>query len=379
MGAHAQPVDDHPGLRPLAAAGEAAYRFGSSLLRRIRSRRGGGADGVTIVSVGNLEVGGNGKTPFAIHLLEYLTRGARRPVYVSRAFKGVAENLEAVTVVLPAGHEISPPVAAQTRLIHRHTATLHVEIGDEGAMVAVRCPSVPLLFNRRRERAVDIARRMFKPTHIILDDAFQTWSVRRDVDAVLLDAAEPFGNGKLLPAGRLREAPDALARADVIGLNGYTDGIDLDAFAERVRTLCGRRVPVFGVYRRVVVRDAATGEAVTERRQAAACLSSIARPASLERGLLAMGVDLRLAIRYPDHYRYTARDVERIGRLTGDRGINRLITTEKDWAKLSECPPAVPEIVLARLDLELTDEAVLAQIEKPQAVPAASQSSLQQS
>ena len=369
-GLHAEPLGEHPLFGPLSSAGEVLYRIGSSTLRRLRTGgRSRSRSSATVVSVGNIEVGGNGKTPFAIHLLQHLRAAGYAPVYLSRAFSGVAEHIGAVTVLVAEGTDVAPASDAGVRFVNRDSAGLAHEIGDEGAMVALRCPRVPLVFARRRAQGIALAERLFRPTHIVLDDAFQTWAVARDVDIVMLDAREPFANGRLLPAGRLREAPEALGRANAIGLNGYDDSVDIDAVRARVLALCGRSVPVFGVYRDIEVVEPA-GDAVARPDGAVACLSSIARPGRLEEQLTGAGFDVRLAIRYPDHYRYGAADVAHIARLLEERDLRSLVTTDKDWVKLREFPP-LRGLVIARLRLRLTTAEVLHHIEKPQAVPAA--------
>jgi tetraacyldisaccharide 4'-kinase len=360
-------------LSLVAAPGAALYRVCSERMRSSRLRRRQRTpDGTTIVSIGNLEVGGNGKTPLAIHLIEHLIRAGYRPVYVSRAFKSRAERIAAVTVVVPQGHGASPPLRSGVRLLSGHVRGLCRDIGDEGAMVAVRCPSTPLLFHRDRKRAIALAREAFQPTHIILDDAFQTWAVERDLDVVLLDAAHPLGNGRLLPAGTLRETPEALQRADCIGINGFEGDGGLEESATLVSERAGKALPVFGIRRRLQLLDP-TGDPVTDAPDGpTALVSSIARPRRFEGTMLSLGVEVALSIRYPDHHGYEPRDLDRCRRLVEDRGIATIVTTEKDWVKLSSFELPFARILIARLELETTGYDIAAQVEKPQHMAAAS-------
>jgi tetraacyldisaccharide 4'-kinase len=325
---------------------------------------------VTIVSVGNLEVGGNGKTPFAMHLVDRLAVDGFRPVYVSRGFKSEAERIAPATVWVPAGVEARSTSAAGVRFVRDNPASLSRTIGDEGAMVAMRCPATPLVFSRHRRRAVEVAIELFQPTHVILDDAFQTWRLHRDIDIVLLDAVSPFGNGRLVPAGSLREQPGALARADAVGLNGYEGAEDLDAFADRVAAVSGKRIPVFGLSRQIELIQANGGGVQDRIDGPAVSLSSIARPGTFDAGLIDRGVDLKLSIRYPDHHRYAAGDLDRVRALIDEQGAAWVVTTEKDWVKLGGTHMPDDRVVLARLTLSLKGLDIPSQIERPRAMPA---------
>ena len=183
---------------------------------------------------------------------------------------------------------------------------------------------------RDRRRALEAVSALFAPTHVVLDDAFQTWPVARDADIVLLDAEHPLGNGRMIPAGSLREGAGALARADAIGLTGSSQipagrvGIGAGAGAgggddreshldDRLarlrewatRDLAGHPVPVFGIRRRVSIArpiSNAAGYSAEEFEGPAAALSSVGRPRRLEESLVRLGVAVGLAIRFPDHY-----------------------------------------------------------------------------
>jgi tetraacyldisaccharide 4'-kinase len=245
-------------------------------------------------------------------------------------------------------------------------------VGDEGAMVALKCPSTPLLFSRDKRRAVDVAIELFCPTHVVLDDAFQTWRVHRDVDVVLVDANMPFGNGRIVPAGTLREPPEALARASLIGMNGCRGRDNLDTFADKVHRLIGRQIPVFGLARGIELIDPLNGEACETVGSPAASLSSIARPDRFDNALIEHGVDVALSIRYPDHHRYAIDDLRYAQRAARERGCACVVTTEKDWAKLRDMGLLLEGVLVARLELSTFGMDVEAYVERPRTVSAAS-------
>jgi tetraacyldisaccharide 4'-kinase len=320
--------------------------------------------------VGNIEVGGNGKTPFAAYLLDRLGERGHRPVYVSRGFKSEAERIGPITVVASGERRMS--TTGDVRWVRTDHGHLSRAVGDEGAMVALKCPSTPLLFSRDKRRAVDVAIELFCPTHVVLDDAFQTWRVHRDVDVVLVDANMPFGNGRIVPAGTLREPPEALARASLIGMNGCRGRDNLDTFADKVHRLIGRQIPVFGLARGIELIDPLNGEACETVGSPAASLSSIARPDRFDNALIEHGVDVALSIRYPDHHRYAIDDLRYAQRAARERGCACVVTTEKDWAKLRDMGLLLEGVLVARLELSTFGMDVEAYVERPRTVSAAS-------
>ncbi len=209
------------------------YAAGFTLVRGIRRRETRRATGSPwVISVGNIEVGGNGKTPLSILLLKEIQERNGRAVYISRGYRSRATRAEGVTVVVPSG-TVGRPLPG-VRLVRRDDPGLASEIGDEGAVVAWRLPGVPLLLGRNKQQALEIAARMFAPTHVILDDAFQSWSVPRDRDVVLVSGAAV--GSRRLPAGPLRENVSALGRAHVVLCNDTGVPGQLDDDLERLET-----------------------------------------------------------------------------------------------------------------------------------------------
>jgi tetraacyldisaccharide 4'-kinase len=353
-----------------------AYRGATAVVLRWRLKRRSRPPGSgIIVSVGNLEVGGSGKTPLAAHLIGGLARRGHRPAYVSRGYRSAAERLAAVTVLSPPGVEPTGWGASSgIRLLRGVGDDLARIVGDEGALVAERCPDAPLAFSRDRGRAVEVVSGLFRPTHVVLDDSFQTWAVERDLDIVLLDAKRPLGNGRLLPAGSLREGATALRRAHVIGFNAIDGEEALGERARWVRETVGRDVPVFGVRRRLTFHTAAADAGVASGncpRGRVACFSSVGRPLRFEESVAGHGVEIALSLRFPDHHAYGREDLRRIERLVSSRRIDAIVTTEKDWVKLRAMGAPIGALWVARLDPEVLGDDPVHICEKPQALPAA--------
>jgi len=348
------------------------YRFGSEVHRCVRRKphRPANSDAF-IISIGNLEAGGGGKTPFCIHLLRELLDRGGRPAYISRGYGSESGRLGVVTVVPPDEPAVELYDRPGLRFIQQWSPSLAGAVGDEGAVVARAVPAIPLLFAGCKKSALEAAVELFNPTHIILDDAFQSWGVYRDLDIVLLDAKAPLGNGRVLPAGSLREVPAALKRADWIGFNNIGDqhqpAVPEAAWLDEIAP----GIPVFGIRRKLYFQEPG-GPRLDPDNQPIATLSSIARPEAFDALLRDSGWNVELSIRYPDHHSYRPADLPRIRRYLGEHHIDRLITTQKDWVKLESMKMDIESILLAGLELELSGADLLEAIKKPQAKPAAS-------
>lgn len=373
LGARRRGMDD-PRRFPLGLMTVPASRLYAAASGRMRDvalrKRDGGTDGVTVISVGNLEMGGNGKTPLAIFLIDHLVSHGHRPAYVSRGFMSEAERIKSVTATGWDDLSSAYSAAAEIRYVRRGSRGLSAAIGDEGALVAMRCPTTPLFFSRDRRLAVRMAIDRCRPSHVVLDDAFQTWGLWRDLDIVLLDAEHPLGNGHVVPAGSLRETPAAVARAHLVGINGYRSPDDLNRFAEWVERIAGRAIPVFGLSRSIALFEAATGAHRETLAGPVVSLSSIARPQRFDDALVDHGLNLVRSIRYPDHHRYRPGDLRRVDSWVRERGAC-VVTTEKDWAKLRDEELPLGRVFVTRLDVSFEPAALLSEIERPRGNPAA--------
>jgi tetraacyldisaccharide 4'-kinase len=298
-----------------------------------------------IVSVGNLEVGGSGKTPLCLHLLERALQAGKRAAYVSRGFGSEAERGPLVTLV--PGEEAAAPVSfAGLRIVARDVSSLAVAIGDEGAMIARRAPVTSLLFARDKRRAVAAAA-LLGAEIIVVDDAFQSFPLARHVDVLLLDAERPLANGHLLPAGRLREAPSAIARAEVIVFNGADDAAAVARARDEVVRYLRRDARVYGLRRRVTLQAGNVCGATLPAD--AVAVSGIARPDRFRDSVEDAGVRVAHTLAYPDHHRYIVSDVRTIQSRARGKAI---VTTEKDWVKLEAFDWGEVAVWVARLEVE---------------------------
>jgi tetraacyldisaccharide 4'-kinase len=228
--------------------------------------------------------------------------------------------------------------------------------GDEPALIATKLPGVPVVVGSDRYRAGLVAGKAFSPDTLILDDGFQHVRLQRDLDIVLVDAADPFGNGKLFPAGILREPLSALERADVVLITRSDEaGERTGPLKERIRRYT--KAPVFSsVHRPLDLVNTTTGEIKplsALRALQILAFSGIARPALFTSLLASLGAEVMAAMVYADHYAYRQADVEALFQKAAEVKAAMIITTEKDAARLK--PLKRGAVWALRIELHVDD------------------------
>jgi len=315
----------------------------------------GSQTSVRVVSIGNLEIGGGGKTPCTIRLAEAVAERGGKPVVVTRGYRSIAERRGPLVVL--AGQTILKTEEYMTEKRFFETVfgssyqgdppRLAEWIGDE--VVLYRRRGIPVVIDPKRARGVDIAARVFAPTHILLDDAFQHRSVDRDLDILLLDQGKPFGNGRLLPMGTLREHPDATRRAGVVIFTRATENVippEARSYLEGKSVFFATHSPVD-----LMARDGRCLPLSSLEGKRTVLFSGIARHVSFESLLVSVGAQPTLSIRYADHHRYTSRDVDW---MLGEADTDSIfVTTEKDWVKAAEFFPPHIEVLALGMSMEI--------------------------
>ncbi|MGP8244568.1 MAG: tetraacyldisaccharide 4'-kinase, partial [Bryobacteraceae bacterium] len=291
----------------------------ASRRRQNRQQRGARRLPVPVISVGNLTMGGTGKTPCVLCLAEGLKRRGHIPGILTRGYGRISP--EPISVLAP---------GAQAR---------EIETGDE-PQIFLRSGLAPVGIGADRFRAGQLLLSRFPSVDtILLDDGFQHRKLERAVNLVLVDALDPFGGGSVFPLGRLREPLDALARADIFVITraDLSDGVPALERAIRARN---PEAPIFhAVTRPHGWMEAASGRefdpaAAPLDRAAAFC--GLGNPQSFRRTLHALGIEPLDWVRFPDHHRYRPAELQRMGRWLRDGGARALVTTEKDAINLCE-------------------------------------------
>jgi tetraacyldisaccharide 4'-kinase len=283
-----------------------------------------------VISVGNLTAGGTGKTPVAALVAQMLMDSGHRVALLSRGYGGTREG--------------SPALVSDGTRIFLSAA----EAGDEPVLLCRRLPGLMAAVGADRFQAGLLLRESLDPDVFILDDGFQHLGLYRDLNILLLDCRRPFGNGKLLPAGLLREPPAAAARADLVIFTRC---------AEQPPASLGG-IPACGASHRLAASvSTPSGEeprldALKGKR--ALAFAGIADPGGFFSLLREEGIDLAATLPLRDHERYTQPVLDSIRKTAQSSGAEIFITTEKDAVKLSPDDLPLP-LCVAPLDLRLHD------------------------
>jgi tetraacyldisaccharide 4'-kinase len=265
-----------------------------------------------VISVGNLNIGGSGKTPIVAHLAALLASRGERPAILSRGY-GRRSPTSAVTVVSDGRSVLAP-------LEHA---------GDEPLMLARALPTIPVIVAADRYEAGRVAERALGATVHVLDDGFQHLGLERDVDLLLASARDL--SDQVLPAGRLREPLTAASSAHALLIEGCGPGGD-----DEVRKALGVGT-AFRVQRAIGrPRSLVSGETVSiGTGDAIVAVAGIARPDRFFMDLEAAGLPPRATLAFRDHHPYTNADVARIAAAAREAGATIVLTTEKDAVRLS--------------------------------------------
>ena len=280
-----------------------------------------------VISVGNLSVGGSGKTPVVAALARLLVTMGHRPAILSRGYAR-RRNVDGVVVVSD-GERVLEPV--------EHS-------GDEPQMLARALPGVPVLVCPERHLAGRLAERQLGCTVLLLDDGFQHLVLGREVDLLIMPASDL--DDAVLPSGRLREPLDSASAADGILVPGSDEDVERVAGAFD-------RMPVFRVsnhYEPLQHTPGASEDALPHRRGGSldppeqsiadppgarvVAVAGIARPARFFNALRAQGYEVVRELAFPDHHWYTTNDLERVTEAVRATGADLVVTTAKDAVRL---------------------------------------------
>lgn len=310
--------------------------------------------GCPVISVGNITVGGTGKTPVVEMIARELTRGGRKVAILSRGYKSVPKPLvtRIFDKILRKKAIFMPRIVSdgQSLLLDSRTA------GDEPFMLANNLRDVVVLVDRDRVKSGLFAVEKFRRDILILDDGLQYLRLGRRIDVVLVDRQAPFGNNYMLPRGTLREPPASLRRATFIFLTKCSEDEDNEELIAKIRSYNRTAEIIECTHRTRHLRNLLTGELKPLSfldGLTVGSLCGIAAPESFENALRAHGANLVLTKSYTDHHRYTEREIELFIRRCAKRSIPAIITTEKDAVRIPRIiDPEVPLWYL-RVEIEI--------------------------
>ena len=290
-----------------------------------------------VISLGNITVGGTGKTPTAQHLAKYIRDLGYRVVILNRGYRAKWQG--------------------EVGLVSdgKHIYMEADQAGDEAYMLAKHLPEVPVLIGPDRSKTGQYAVEHFGAEVAILDDGFQHWKLKRDVDVVLIDSVNLFGNGYVLPRGTLREPITHLERADVCLMTKVDQG--LPGFNKYIRDQIAKYgsnpIVVESIHhpqscielcdwKRNIADEGMPISTIKGKKVVA--LSAIGNPTSFEQTVCSTGAEIIESFRFPDHHEYTQEEMVDAMEQAVRQGAEAIVTTEKDAVKLPmEFLAAVPE------------------------------------
>jgi tetraacyldisaccharide 4'-kinase len=265
-----------------------------------------------VISIGNITVGGTGKTPIVALIARHCLESGKRVAVLTRGYGGLSEGK---TGIVSDGRNILMTSA---------------EAGDEPFMLAEKIPGLMVVVGADRYKAGLYAVEHLDPDIFILDDGFQHMRLHRDLNILLLDNSRPFGNGRVLPAGLLREPRSAAKRADFIICTRCGESDPSDHFPGV--PFCGATHELAGVVSRVGGQAEPLLNLFSLQGVA---FAGVAEPASFFSMLDEAGLNISVKLSFPDHCRYGGEEIAEILEACGSVRGEYLITTEKDLVKLS--------------------------------------------
>ena len=271
----------------------------------------------TVISVGNIVAGGTGKTPTVIWIAKYLQ----------------SEGFQVGVLLRGYGRESHHSVSAVSD--GKQTLRSLTESGDEAGLIARKLPGVPVAVGSDRYTAGLEVTQLWGHTNgvLILDDGFQRRQLARDLDLLTIDSSQPFGTGKLLPAGTLREPKSALRRADILLLTRTdlaTESIHFERLADGKQTFESRHRPT-RLYQ-LTTSEECPLNLLKGQRILAVC--GIGNPEAFAGTLGQFEPKVVELLAFPDHHRYSSADINDISARAREVGADIVVTTEKDSQKL---------------------------------------------
>lgn len=288
---------------------------------------------IPVISVGNITVGGTGKTPFVIWLTRNMLSRYSKIAVISRGYGRSSKGMQVVS-------DYKNPQ----------------KFGDEPCLITISVPEAVVIVSEDRKKAIRYAMEKHNADLIILDDAFQHRSVRRKLDIVLLNTAEKFKGNYPLPGGTLREFRHNISRSDILILTNVSD--------ERDSVLNTADKPLFkstGVLNIVVNLDFEEVGLMSDfKNEKVAAFAGIAHPENFKKHLEQYGLNVKKYISFRDHYNYTIMDIKSLIKTAENQGCRKLWCTEKDMIKISAIEGLSKDEIsfffAPRLELEIKNE-----------------------
>jgi tetraacyldisaccharide 4'-kinase len=285
-----------------------------------------------VISIGNITMGGSGKTPLVIYAAQTAARLGMPPAVLTRGYR--RQNPGAMHILAP-DESVASPAAI---------------LGDEPALIRRHVPGVWLGVGKDRLASGAIIMQQQERPVFILDDGFQHRRLHRDLDIVVIDRSQPLLGNRVFPRGTLREPLSGLRRCRAVVLNGSGGGASTDVSEADIRRLgiqtdvfrCEQKIDRLIPYSAWAGPDGTT--AVSENIKTAYLVAAIGNPTRFLRDVQQLGIEVRGTDFYADHHQLSPDEWIACGRKARMQKVDAMITTEKDAIKIS-CPPDFPLLV----------------------------------
>lgn len=341
-----RPVMSVPSRLLLAPLTLVAWLYGRLLGARRWAYRSGALKGyragVPVISVGNITVGGTGKTPCVETVCRILLAEGVRPAILSRGYGG---DLRDGWGVVSDGKEVSLDFRVA---------------GDEPVLLAKKLPGVPVLVGADRRVTARAAVERYGAQALVLDDGFQHLKLARDLDIVNVDVRNPLGNGRCLPRGLLRERPQALRAAQLILLTRVNPGElgRAESLKAKIRPYNGRAPVLAARHAPVSLLDLNRGERhpLGELKgMKILAFAGIGNPGAFFQELGILGARVLEAIPFPDHRTYARGDMSKLQEWGRLMRAEALVTTEKDAVRLAPLLPLETPLFALTIELDFLE------------------------
>lgn len=300
-----------------------------------------------VISVGNITLGGTGKTPLVVYLAQKLKKSGFKAAVLTRGYKRRKRGL--------------------TELVGKSKNKVHwTEVGDEPYLLTSRLEDIPVVVSKDRGASGVRAEKKYQVEVLVLDDGFQHWRLSRDLDIVVIDSTNPFGNSRLLPAGILREPLSSLKRADVFVLNRVDQVAKKQDIVSVLRSynqeapIIESRYKINSIERLFSPSPGGRGSPIrVEEKELSGkkvlAFSGIGNPVSFEKSLELLEVEVIKHHKFSDHFSYEKPDIMNLEREAQKSGADFMITTEKDSVRIPMMDDLQIPIYVLRIDLVIIE------------------------
>ncbi len=291
---------------------------------------------VKVISVGNVTVGGTGKTPCVESVARLLKKKGCRVAVLSRGFGRKRKGI----VVVSDGEKVNVNVD---------------QTGDEPMALAKNLSGIPVIVGKDRAETGRLAIQNWGVDVLLLDDAFHNQQVKKDFDIVVMDSTNLWGNGRVLPAGPLRESLHGLERADTIILSRVNESQGRETGINRIQRFSDARLfsAIHKPVHWVSIQDNKKYELNTLKDKKGIAFAGIGNPDSFQNTLRSIGIELADYIVFRDHHGYRASDLKKIIQRAKAKKAEVLVTTEKDHVRLPpHWNPPIP-VYFLKIEFEI--------------------------